>query len=59
MMVTYPQYLSYSAIENRRLEKLRAKAAKQVREKFPNLIEGSSGWNRAFNNRLSRLRTQR
>lgn len=33
----------------------RAKAEQQVREKFPNLLEGSSGWCRAVNNRYSRL----
>lgn len=59
MMISYLQYLSYSAADYRRLEKLRKEAARQVRAKFPNLIEGSRGWNRAFAYRLSRLRTQR
>lgn len=31
-------------------------AEKQVRAKFPTLIEGSSGWGRAVRNRFDRLR---
>lgn len=34
----------------------RALAAKQVREKFPGLVEGSTGWHRAFTNRMRRIR---
>ena len=33
----------------------RIEAVKQVRAKYPQLIEGSSGWHRAIQNRLSRL----
>lgn len=31
-------------------------AVAQVRKKFPRLIEGSSGWHRALENRLNRVR---
>ncbi len=34
---------------------LRQKAKDEVRLKFPNLPENSSGWFRAFNNRYTRL----
>lgn len=31
-------------------------AKRQVRAKFPNLLEGSSGWMRAVENRMKRIR---
>lgn len=31
-------------------------ARRQVRAKFPSLIEGSSGWDRAVRNRFDRLK---
>lgn len=34
----------------------RKRAEAAVRTKFPNLIEGSSGWHRALANRLQRTR---
>jgi len=34
---------------------LRQKAKDEVRLKFPNLPENSSGWFKAFNNRYTRL----
>lgn len=37
------------------IQRRRQQATVQVRAKFPNLIEGSSGWIRAFNNRLRRI----
>lgn len=42
--------------EYRDLSKQRREAEKQVRAKFPALIEGSSGWDRAVQNRFKRLR---
>ena len=33
-----------------------AEAKRQVREKFPNLAEGSTGWFRAVENRRRRIR---
>lgn len=44
-----PEY--YAAISRRR-----SLARRQVRAKFPALIEGSSGWNRAFENRFKRIK---
>jgi hypothetical protein len=38
---------------------LREEARRQVRAKFPGLIEGSSGWTRAVTNRFNRLRMQK
>lgn len=38
-----------------RLER-RRKAEKQVKAKFPNIIEGSSGWYRAVESRLKRVK---
>ena len=32
-----------------------AEAKRQVREKYPDLIEGSSGWHRAVENRRRRI----
>ena len=34
-------------------------ARRQVRAKFPTLLEGSSGWNRAVQNRFNRIYSQR
>lgn len=42
---------SYSARKSDR----RRLAESQVRAKFPDLIEGSSGWHRAVENRIRRI----
>lgn len=39
--------------------KRRKEAERQVRAKFPDLMEGSSGWCRAVANRMKRVRTDR
>lgn len=36
--------------------KVLAEAKRQVRAKFPDIVEGSSGWYRALTNRLKRIR---
>lgn len=43
-------------VDPRAVRDRRRRAAQQVRAKFPNLIEGSSGWHRALANRLKRTR---
>jgi len=45
-----PIEFSYSGPRERYERRNRAKAA--VRAKYPNIIEGSSGWFRALNNQL-------
>lgn len=46
--------LFHYGCENRSRQK--REAERQVRAKFPDLIEGSSGWHRAVANRFSRIR---
>ena len=41
---------------DRRSQERRTQALREVRAKFPRLIEGSSGWYRAVRNRLNRIK---
>lgn len=49
-MPTYGTDNTLRGMERRQL------ARAQVRAKFPELLEGSSGWHRAMDNRLRKLR---
>lgn len=49
-MITWLVESTWSVMQRRKI----AEAA--VREKFPNIIEGSSGWTRAVANRLRRTK---
>lgn len=53
-VLTVPTYwMATDPLAWRRRQRL---AEQQVRTKFPALIEGSTGWRRALENRLARIR---
>ena len=41
---------------NKRMQERRKEAERQVRAKFPALLEGTPGWSRAVRNRLARIK---
>jgi hypothetical protein len=48
-----PMYFSYGPSYAERIKKKQCAEA-AIRAKFPKLLEGSTGWHRALNNRMRR-----